>query len=82
MKKPSGKINVELENAIADELKAIRRKAKEDVINAEGLVTLKKGEYIYPLKERMEVIDRALKIEQLKLKVDDSAYGSNFGGAT
>lgn len=80
-KATSGKLDSALEIAIAEELRAIRAKHKADVLDDSGAIVKKKGEFIYPLKERMEVIDRALKIEQLKLKVDDATYGTAFGGA-
>ena len=32
-----------------------------------------------PLADRLSIIDRAIKLEQLKLKIDDGAEGSAFG---
>lgn len=65
-------LNAELEAALAEEVKEISRKHETD---GEGH---KRGAYVYPTVERMRVYDRALKLEQLKLKVDDPEWGSKF----
>lgn len=72
----SGAVSQALEDALADELKEVTRKwGKKDAI-PEGK---KEGEFVYGTVERMRVIDRALKLESLKMKVDDAGFGSNFG---
>lgn len=72
----SGAVSKELEAALADEVKEVSRKyGKRDAI-PEGK---KEGEYVYGTVERMRVYDRALKLESLKLKVDDAGFGVNFG---
>ncbi len=34
---------------------------------------------MYGAVERMRILDRCLKLEGLKLKVDDAGFGENFG---
>ena len=71
-KKNAGKVNAELDKALALELKEIGRKHPHD---GDGY---KKGDYIYNTVERMRVYDRALKLEAIKLKANDSEWGSAF----
>lgn len=58
------KINKKLEKAIQGLLTEVMSKT-----NAEK----------YSLTDRMKVIDRALKLEAIRLKADDSGYGGAFG---
>jgi hypothetical protein len=59
------KVNAELENLIADELRNAKRKNTD-------------GSYVMSLTDRMKIIDRALKMEGIKAKVTDDTYGSGF----
>ena len=61
----AGGVNKELERAIAEELKEIRRKDAE-------------GKPVYGILERMRVYDRALALEKVKQRIDDPAFGSGF----
>jgi len=69
--KPAG-LNAELEKALAEEIAEITKKVTDGD---------KKGQYVYDTVERMRVYDRALKLEQLKLKVDDPEWDRNSGVA-
>lgn len=77
-KRKSGQVNAALEKALEAELEEVRRKHAEDVMDGEKKVATK-GENVYSLIDRMRVYDRFLKLEQLKLKVDDPEWGSKFG---
>lgn len=94
-KRGQGKLNAALEEAIAGEVKEISRRHAEDVIEeteeGEGddkktveTVVAKKGDFVYPTLERMRVYDRALKLEQIKVRLDGDEWGGKFGknGAT
>lgn len=70
-----GKVSRELEAALKEELREVTRKYGKDDVIPEGK---KLGEFVYGTVERMRVIDRALKLEGLKLKVDDEGFGSEF----
>lgn len=70
-----GKLNDELEKAMAEEVRLIRQKYAED----DDATGRKKGEFKYDVLERMRVYDRALKLEAIKLKVDGSEWGKEFG---
>lgn len=61
-----GKVNSKLEKMITDLLKEVNSGKNDD------------GTAKYSLTDKMKVVDRALKLEALKLKVDDSGYGSGF----
>lgn len=65
-KKSVGKINRALEKALAEELKEITEKDDH-------------GGFKHSPVDRMRVYDRALKLEQIKLKIQDSDWGSQFG---
>lgn len=69
-KATSGRVNAELQKALADEINEIRSKHSAGE---------KKGEFKYDLLDRMRVYDRALKLEGIRLKVSDENYGSKFG---
>ena len=77
-KKSSGKVTEALDQAITDELAEVRRKHDADVNDPDGKVMAKKGEFVYPLPERMKVYDRALKLEAIKAKLDGTEWGSKF----
>lgn len=82
-KAKQGKLNVELERALAEEVKEICRKHKEDVWDGEGdarVQLAKKGGYVYGVLDRMRVYDKALKLESIKLKADDPEWGAEFDG--
>lgn len=72
----TGRVSKELEAALKEELREVTRRYKGDEAIPEGK---KEGEFVYGTVERMRVIDRALKLEGLKLKVDDEGFGSEFG---
>lgn len=76
--KSAGKLDAQLEAAIADELKEVTRKHKEDAEAVDGERGHKRGEFVYGTVERMRVIDRALKLAALKLKMDSPEWGSEF----
>lgn len=80
-KAKQGKLNAELERALAEEVKEISRKHKEDVWDGEGdekKHVAKKGAYVYSVIDRMRVYDKALKLESIKLKADDPEWGAEF----
>lgn len=65
----SAKINKALEKVINDLLKEVNEKEEDD-----------KGKkfFKHSLTDRCKVIDRAIKLEALKMSQDDSGYGSGF----
>lgn len=65
-KKTLGKINKALEDALAAELKEVAERDDE-------------GKFKYSVVERMRVYDRALKLESIKLKLEDPEWGKEFG---
>lgn len=66
-KRRGSQINVALEKALEAEV-------------AEIIVKNENGTSKYSLVDRCRVYDRFLKLEQLKLKVDDPQWGSKFNG--
>ena len=82
MSKKIGKVSVELDEALAAEIREIRRTHTEDVYDGAGenrKQVAKKGDYVYPTLERMRVYDRALKLEMVKVKIESPEWGSAFG---
>jgi hypothetical protein len=65
-----GKLDAALAKAIADELREVTQRHPK---NHE-----KEGQFVYGTVERMRVIDRALKLQSLKLKTDDPEWGKEF----
>jgi hypothetical protein len=65
-KPKAGGINPALLNALDAELEALDETGDD-------------GKRVYGLADRLSIIDRAIKLEQLKLKLDDGAEGSQFG---
>lgn len=65
--KGKGKVNKQLEKIINDLLKEVNGDKKDT-----------ENKPLFSLTDKMKVIDRALKLEALKLSVDDSGYGSGF----
>ncbi len=63
----SGKVNKYLDKMITNLLKEVNSAKNDD------------GKAAYSLTEKMKVVDRALKLEAIKMKADDSGYGSGFG---
>ncbi len=65
----SAKVSAALEKTIAGLLKEVNEKAEDD-----------KGKMVFKhsLTDRCKVIDRALKLEAIKMKQDDSGYGAGF----
>lgn len=73
--KNTGKVSEILLKAIDGEVEEVARKYKDgDTIPAGK----KSGDFVYDTLERMRVYDRAIKVEAIKLKVDDAGFGSNF----
>ncbi len=68
----TGKLDAALEKALADEVKEITKRHKED---GEGY---KKGDYVYGVVDRTRVYDRALKLEFLKAKIVSPEWGKAF----
>lgn len=64
-KKATSKVNIELEKALAEELKSVTTKDHE-------------GNYKFSIVERMRVYDRALKLESIKLKIESPEWGEEF----
>ena len=62
------KIDPELDKAISRLLKEVTLTAKGD-----------DGKPKYTLTDVLKVVDRKLKFEAIKVKVDDAGYGSAFG---
>lgn len=69
MANKTGKVNKNLEKTINDLLKEVNEKE----VGEGG----KKG-FKYSLTDRCKVIDRALKLEAIRMKADDSGYASAF----
>lgn len=67
MASKTGKVNPKLEKMINDLLKEVNGDKKGD-----------DGKPIYSLTDKMKVVDRALKLEAIKMKADDSGYASAF----
>lgn len=61
------KVNPKLVKFISDLLKEVMSSKKDA-----------KGNDVYSLTDKMKVADRALKLEAIRLKADDSGYGSGF----
>lgn len=53
---------------------AVNKLLKEVMSNKKG----EDGKPLYTLTDQMKVLDRAIKMEALKQKVQDSGYGSGF----
>ena len=70
MAKSAAKVSSHLERAIKDLLKEVSETTEDD-----------KGKKVFKhsLTDRCKVIDRALKLEAIKMKADDSGYGTGFG---
>lgn len=66
MANEKGKVNKHLDKMITDLLKEVNSGKNED------------GKPKYTLTDKCKVLDRAIKIEALRLKIDDSGYGSGF----
>jgi hypothetical protein len=77
-KKPKNALYSALEKALIDELQEVTKRHDADKFE-DGKAVAKQGEYVYPTVERMRVMDRALKLEQVKLKMDDPEWGKEFG---
>ncbi len=74
-RKSQGKVSKALEDALSAEVREVTRKYEApDATPAAKKI----GDFVYDTVERMRVYDRALKLEGLKLKVDDSGFGANF----
>lgn len=69
-KAAGGKLDSALAKAIADELKEVTKRHPAGHEQA--------GQFVYGTVERMRVIDRALKMQSLKLKADDPEWGREF----
>lgn len=65
MSKPSFKVSAELEEMVATLLKDAKREATTD-------------KPAMPLEDRLRVIDRALKLEQIKARGSEEDWGAGF----
>lgn len=74
-KKSSGKVSKNLEDAID---KLVREVTLDAQVDDPDDPTKKKPKY--SLMNVLQVVDRKLKLEALKQKIDDSGYGAGFGG--
>jgi hypothetical protein len=77
-KKPKNALYSALEKALIDEMSEVTKKRDADDVNEEGKIVAKQGDYVYPTVERMRIYDRALKLEQVKLKMDDPEWSQAF----
>lgn len=66
-KKSVGRVNAELEKALAAEVKEICKKDEEK-------------NFLHPILDRMRVYNAALKLEAIKLKADSPEWGDAFKG--
>lgn len=74
MAKKKTRINADLEKLLSTLLKEAGE--KEPIPPTDGIDN---GErFKMPFDDRMKVIDRALKLEQLKAKIEDDEFGSGF----
>ena len=67
----TGKLNKELEKALAEELKEVTRKHPKG--------HEEEGRFVYSTVERCRVIDRCLKMQSIQLKADNPEFGAEFG---
>lgn len=74
-KKGSGKVSKNLEDAVDKLVKEVTLDAEIDDPDEPG-----KKKRKYTLMNVLQVVDRKLKLEALKQKIDDSGYGAGFGG--
>lgn len=73
----ASKITAALDDAIAKELEEVYKKHTEDVKDGDKQIA-KKGDFLYPLLDRLRVMDRAIKIEAIKAKLPDDEWGGKF----
>lgn len=74
-KRKTNSVSTVLQEAMDEEVREIRRKYQRgDTIPAGK----KEGDFVYDTLERMRILDRALKLESLRLKQDDPGFGSGF----
>lgn len=81
-KSTGNQVGRQIQDSIDAELKEIQRRHAENVYEGEGdnrKLLHREGDFVYSLLDRMRVYDRALKLEQLKLKADDPEWGTGFG---
>ena len=80
-----GKVDPKLVKFVDDLVKEVTLKAKEPMLDSEGEPKLdskgnKRTKQKYSLTDVIKVLDRKIKVESLRLNIEDHGYGAGFGG--